>query len=262
MSFISSFCRQSIIAIVLLGFLQPAFSQQPSDTCQPLAELVRTNGIVKVQLHGAAMPLSKLALPHPLCKGDQVFTLKNATAKLEYNAGELVLTEQSKVLIDNKTTIKLEQGSALFEVTKRDKKQAFQAHTPLVVIGVKGTQFLLSSTEQTTQVALVRGLIDVARQDQQKIAHFSAKPLSDMSFAEYQQQQQSQLQSYSQQLHQNFAEYKAQMELEFSAYKSSIELAAGQQLTLNSDSNKPEALEAPLSEAANNLQRQLARWLN
>lgn len=255
-----SLIRKAIPALVTFFISFPTWAQ--SADCDPLAHLERKQGIVKVQPQGAVMPLRKVELPHALCEGDQVFTLKNGTAKLRYPTGELVLAENSKVRIQQMAELKLEEGTALFEVSKREQGLALQAHTPLVVIGVKGTQFLLSSTEKVNNVALVRGLIDVTRQDKKDMAYYRAKPVSEMSFAEYQKQQMQEMQDYSQQLQQEFSDYKAQMDAEFEAYKSSIELAPGQQLTLSADNEKPEAIESPINDAVKSLQRKLASWLN
>lgn len=247
-------------AVIFLLGLAPTLHADER-TCTTIATLERTAGVVKVVPEGAVMPLRKLADQQALCAGDQVFTLKNAQAKLVFAAGELVMAENSQMKVSSENDLSLQEGTGLFEVKKREQGLALEAHTPLVVIGVKGTRFLLSSSREMNNVALVRGLIDVTRVDKQAMAHYRSKPAREMDFSEYLQQQQQQMQSYQNQMLQDFSEYKAQLELEFEAFKESVELTPGQQLLISASADKPEAIERPMEEITEQLAKQLGQWL-
>lgn len=241
---------------IVSGVLNVAHAQP----CEAIATLQRIEGIVKVQPAQAAFPLRDLQIPHGLCAGDKVFTLTNGKALIIYDAGELVLDNSSKVTIIQAQQLNLDEGSAVFEVQRQAKGQELQAHTPLIVIGVKGTRFLLTSQDKNTQVALIRGLIEVQRQDKQEMAYYQTKPNTDV--LELSEQERLEFEQFVKNRGQEFAQFAEQRRAEFSAFVQAIALQEGLQLSLGERDAKHIALEAPISDELEQQHNELAQWLN
>lgn len=250
--------RGTVLALFFI--VSSVLSVAHAQPCEAIATLQRIDGIVKVQPTQAAFPLRSVQTPHALCAGDQVFTLTNGKALISYSAGELVLDSSSKITITQAQQLNLDEGSALFEVQRQAKEQELQAHTPLIVIGVKGTRFLLTSQDKNTQVALIRGLIEVQRQDKQEMAYYKTKPNTDV--LELSEQERLEFEQFVKNRGQEFAQFAEQRRAEFSAFVQAIALQEGLQLSLGERDAKHIALEAPISDELEQQHNELAQWLN
>ena len=234
--------------------------------CESYASLKRSEGQVQLVVAGSPFPLRNFSLPYALCTGDQVQTVANAQALISHVGGEVVLAENSRLKVLSSDSLSLAEGAALFQIAKREG-QRFVAQTPLVVIGVKGTQFLVSSRAERNDVALFKGAVDVERQDGQDMAYFRAKPVADMDFKEYSDYQKKSFSDYQTSLDQAFSDYKQQQMVAFQAYVKSVDLLVGRQLTLSgenalsAEADKPEAIDVPIGKDVEQLQQQLYLWL-
>lgn len=252
----------SLLAASFFTFSTSAHAVKITPKCEVLAELTAYQGRVRVQPAGAALPLRQIKLPVQLCSGDLVTSLNNSQAHLSYAQGQLVLDANSQVEISTASQLNLNEGTGLFKITQQAGAASFAAHTPLVVIGVKGTSFLLSSSPEQNSLALVEGKVNLTRQDQKPLAHYVSKPAKDLTFAEYLQQQEAQLTQYKNRLEEDFNDYKALLDLEFTAFKSSLDINPGQEVRLNASSDEPQALEEPITAASQQLYKRLALLLN
>lgn len=260
------FCRESCIKqgtmLALLYVLAGFFNLAHAQTCEAIATLQRVEGIVKVQPVQAAFPMRGVQIPHALCAGDQVFTLTNGRALISYSAGELVIDHSSKVTISQTQQLNLDEGSALFEVKRQAKGQELQAHTPLIVIGVKGTRFLLTSQQKDNQVALIRGLIEVQRHDQKDMAYYQTKSVSELDIDGFDEQHRQEFEQFLKSRGHEFAQFAQQRRTEFAAFVQAIALQEGLQLTLGEHNEEHVAIEAPINAELEQLHDELAQWLN
>lgn len=228
--------------------------------CESYASLKRSEGQVQLVIAGSPFPLRDFSLPYALCTGDQVQTVANAQALISHVGGEVVLAENSRLKVLSIDSLSLAKGTALFQIAKREG-QRFVAQTPLVVIGVKGTKFLVSSRTGRNDVALFKGAVAVERQDGQEVAYFRTKAVVDMDFKEYSEYQKKSFSDYKTSLDEAFGDYKQQQMAVFQAYIKSVDLLVGRQLTLSAEVNKPEAIDVPVGKAVEQLQQQLSLWL-
>lgn len=231
-----------------------------ANECESFASLKRSEGQVKVTKAGSPFPVRNLEIPYALCAGDQVQTVAKAQALISHVGGEVVLAENSRLEVLDTDSLSLAEGNALFHITQREG-QRFLAQTPLVVIGVKGTEFLVSSQTSRNDVALFKGSVEVERQDGQEVAYFRTKPVSEMSFSEYNDYQKKAFSDYKASLDQAFSDYKKQQMTEFQAFVKGVDLKTGRQLTLSGEGEKPEAIDAPIIKSVEKLQQQLNTWL-
>lgn len=253
-------------AALLLVLTYSSLSFASTKECESFASLKRMEGQVQLLKAGSPFPARKPELPYALCAGDLVQTVSKAQALIVHVGGEVVLAENSRLEVLDADSLSLAEGAALFQIAKREG-QRFVAQTPLVVIGVKGTQFLVSSRAKRNDVALFKGAVDVERQDGQDMAYFRAKPVADMDFKEYSDYQKKSFSDYQSSLDQAFSDYKQQQMVAFQAYVKSVDLLVGRQLTLSgenalsAEADKPEAIDIPIDKAVEQLQQQLYLWL-
>ncbi|MFY0663087.1 MAG: FecR domain-containing protein [Natronospirillum sp.] len=230
-----------------------------TERCEPaLAELTRTQGNVRLMTPDSPFPARVSALPVALCAGDQVHTLAGGRAQIEFMDDHVVLAELAILSVRDATEAELLSGVALFEVTPR-VGQRLQATTPLMVIGVKGTRFLVSAGEQRHDIALFQGDVDVARQDGAEMAYYAAEDSEPASFQNFLQQQRQAFRSYREAFQQSFDDYKAQQNAQFQAFVQQVELAPGRQLTL-ALGDVPDAVEADIGSTLVRLERDLSSW--
>ena len=249
-----------IIALVaaLVGSI---FSLGATAACEQLATLERIESLVKVQPAGAAFPLRRVELPHALCAGDELFTLGGGRALVRHAGGELVVAENSRLLVRADGEVEALAGQLLFDVEPQKQAQV-RVHTPLIVIGVKGTRFLLSVAGQLSEVALDTGLVEVQRQDGREVALYQARPLAQMDMADYRQQVHAQFAEYSSAQLDGFAAYKQRLHTEFAAYVQQVELQPGNQLVFGQQDGEPMALHGQTSKDNARLQSELSQWLD
>lgn len=247
-------------AFLLSVFTYSSLGLATTQTCDSYASLKRMEGQVQLVKANSPFPVRNPELPYALCTGDLVQTVSKAQALISHVGGEVVLAENSRLEVLDADSLSLAEGAALFQIAQREGHR-FVAKTPLIVIGVKGTEFLVSSQTARNDVALFKGAVGVERQDGQAMAYFRTKPVSEMSFEEYQAYQKKSFSEYKNSLDQAFNDYKEQQMAEFQAYVAGVDLKAGRQLTLSGDSVKPEAVDVPISKTVEKLQQQLTLWL-
>ncbi|TYT75589.1 FecR family protein [Desulfobotulus mexicanus] len=228
-------------------------SQKPSGL-----SLIMTEGPVRILETGSPFPKSPGELPRVLNTGDKVQTQRNARAFILSADSEVILDADSIFNVLEADSAQLESGVALFEITARDGRR-ITAQTPLVVIGVKGTNFLVSSNEKREDVALFKGHVGIERQDRQAMAHYTAKKPGEMTFSEYAAFQKKSFGDYRKMLLQDFSDYKATMAAEFQAFKEEIDLRPGKKLTIGAG-EKPEAVEAEVDKETQEKARSLQQW--
>ncbi|MDR9467260.1 FecR family protein [Marinospirillum sp.] len=235
-------------------------SAQAQNRCESFAQLEKVEGPVRVSEEGTPFPQRITDLPHSLCPGDKVQTVAKARAHISHPGGQVVLSENSLLVVNSIEEVELEEGAALFDIAKREEGR-FTARTPLVVIGVKGTRFLVSRNEERNDIALFDGELNVERRDGKEMAYYQAKSIDDMTFAEFQAYQRREFQEFRDSFNQEFQDYKKQVMAEFSTFCRDVDMKPGRQLTLGSVDGKPEAVGAPVDKGYSALKDDLGSWL-
>ena len=117
-------------------------------------------GSVKVKHHNS-ISKNRVKSGMGILAGDLLTSSKNASV-------EIKLTDNSLVLLDELSTLHFSSlyeatqtsGKVLYKITSRDAKNSLKIKTPFAVIGIKGTTFIVNST-QTQSVMLKKGLIGI-----------------------------------------------------------------------------------------------------
>lgn len=129
---------------------------------------------------------------------DILRTKRNSQAVIQLIDGStIVLQEKSSLHLKGLLSLSLEEGTVLFDIRKRGKSKGLTVATKTAVIGVKGTQFLVRDVDETIDVFLNEGKVDVT-------------PVAG-EFKHYKAVVASSFEEYSQQMNAQFAEKKEEM---------------------------------------------------
>lgn len=107
----------------------------------------------------------------PLSQQDVVTTGKNSSAKIIMaDKSIVVLQPESELKLSNfqtrspntkaKTEFELPQGSVRFKVEPLLAEESFEVRTPIAVVGVRGTEFIVSHAKGISEVVTFAGLVD------------------------------------------------------------------------------------------------------
>ncbi|WLD57350.1 FecR family protein [Salinispirillum sp. LH 10-3-1] len=243
---------------VLLSAISMA-TESGNERCdEAVASLQRTQGNVRLVPDGSPFPVRVAQLPVALCPGDQVHTLARGQAQIGFADDHVVLAEQAILRVQSASAVELAAGVALFDVVPRSGER-LQVSTPLVVIGVKGTRFIVSAGDQRQDIALFEGEVEVARQDGADMAYYAAEEAGPPSFQNFLQQHRQSFRNYQEAFRQSFDDYRAQHNAQFQAFVQLVELVPGRQLTL-AVGEEPEAIEADIGASLISLERTLSAW--
>jgi len=146
------------LILILLLFLGVAL---PSEEA---GEVVKKQGRVKLYRNGSFRGEPVIKLPTPLYVKD---VLKTDFASMAFvkllGVNKLVLMENSVLYIEGVDRVNFEEGRALFQIRKRGESRGLKVRVKSVIIGIKGTRFLITSQEDTIGIFLKEGSLTVRK---------------------------------------------------------------------------------------------------
>ncbi len=222
--------------------------------CQPVAKLVAFDGQVSIKPAGRVLKTSPGSLPRPLCAGDEVHTF--AGRALVNDGRTSVAVDQFSVAAFNAAGKSLlNQGQALFVVSKRKEEAGVEVKTRLSVIGVKGTRFLVGDKNDKVAVVLDQGQVEITS-TQGPVGLYrenaTAKP-ADEDFEAYARRKTEAIAAGRA----AFEQYKTQVQREFVAYVENLTLEAGKEL----ETVGRVAVERDISNESADSLKALSAWL-
>ncbi|MDC1286379.1 FecR domain-containing protein [Gammaproteobacteria bacterium] len=165
-----------------------------------------------------------------LVVGANISTQANQRLALRTDDGDVIaLGENSQITIQKASFFKQLFGRIYYLFKPRNEKQEnIQVQTVTATIGIRGTNFLVTSTaeDQSDVISLENGLLNVASPDDQPFKVHQQKPLSE--FEQYQQEVEKAVTA----IDQEFEDFKKQVDQEFVEYKLAVGLSAGQTLKI------------------------------
>ena len=107
-----------------------------------------------------------------LVSGENLKTGIKSRSEVEFASGRMRLYQNSVLVVpeigtDEENTsdirhVEVEEGAGIFNILKRGRKKGFTFGTKHIIGGVKGTIFSLKSWEDRTEVAVMRGSVEIA----------------------------------------------------------------------------------------------------
>jgi len=119
-------------------------------------------GSVKVKSEGS-IKKSKIKIGQEIKEGDLVTTSRKGKTVIKLVDGSsIVLDISSSVHFAANNSIEQKGGKVFYNITSRNAKNSLKVKTPFAIIGIKGTTFVINSSEDKKSVALKEGKIGVA----------------------------------------------------------------------------------------------------
>lgn len=147
------------VAVLLLIALQPTAH------AQVFGQIVKYEGSVKVLRRETNKAFSVTEVPFAIFKSDQLFTGKNSKAFLSLSDNsKMVVLSKTEFTVRDITLINMSIGKVIMDIVRRTVRRfkRFRIKTASAVIGVKGTRFMVNSSDKAAQVYLKSGQLSVA----------------------------------------------------------------------------------------------------
>lgn len=152
-------CRSLAILLLALAALGAAAPARADDAWR----LVERNGAVDA-VDAGALPIT-LTKGAALKEGTVILTGSDGQAVLQHLDETIIVHASTRVVLtqpeDGKTRVEQTSGVASYSVGKR-RSPHFIVETPWLAATVRGTSFLISVNEETAQVNVREGLVEVA----------------------------------------------------------------------------------------------------
>ena len=156
--------------------------------------------------------------------GDTLLTYRNAKVVLTMkDKTKIVVNEYAKLELLSQDEFAQSGGKVFFKVSKRKSGKGLKVKTPFAIIGVKGTQFVVTDSDKDKSLALNEGLVGVDSPTGDKFAVLDKDKLDaavgssggpNAALAE-------------------FEKYKKDLMAEFTEYVKSFDLNPGKKLSFN-----------------------------
>jgi len=165
-----------------------------------IGNITAVEGIVKVK-HENSIKKTKVKSGSVILAGDLITTMQGASAKLDLKDNSLVvLDENSTIVFHLASNISQNSGKIYYKISSKDAIDALSIKTPFAIIGIKGTEFIISADEKESSVMLREGIIGVQsikeefslyrKSIQEKFDDFKSE--QESAYNNYKQRQESQ----------------------------------------------------------------------
>lgn len=180
----------------------------------PFAEVKKVNGTAKV-IHQGSIKKLKAKVGMSLEKGDSVITYRKAKVVLElHDKGKIVVDEQARLQLLSDEQFEQSGGKVYYKITKRGKAKGLKVNTPFAIIGVKGTEFVVTDSNKSHELALNEGLVGVDSANGKPFAHIDEdKVKAKMGSVNTPDQERAEFEAYKKELYAEFAEYVKEFDL-------------------------------------------------
>jgi hypothetical protein len=168
--------------------------------------------------------------PQNLYVADIVRTKKDSKAFLTLtDDSKLVMDENSIIHFNGVKQISAEQGIVLFDIKKQGDLKGLKITTKTAVIGIKGTQFVIDTNNDSLKLYMKEGLVNVEAVNEGTFEHHLK---SEQSYKDYLKDMLT-----------SFSEYKKKQDEEFVEFVKSIDVPENKAISING--NKLEDIEIP-----------------
>lgn len=176
--------------------------------------ITKIQGKVKILKDGEIRKIAAIE-KQELYKNDLIITYKKAMANIELNDGsKITLAPKSKLSLKNNNNLKQHNGKIYYNIQKRGSI-GLKVATNFSIIGVKGTQFIITDEDGNKSLSLKEGLVGVSSLDKEFELH--KKSIYDEMEA----------------FKKEFNQYKDEEKKEFLQYTKSFDLQENQTILFN-----------------------------
>ena len=142
--------------IFFLAFFAFALGQEKA------GQIVDVKGRVKIYKPGKLRGLTVKEPPQDLTVGDRLRTDFRSMAFVKLKGvGKIVVMENSLLYVEGLEKLSMGEGRAVFRIAKREAGKGLKIRVRSVIIGVKGTEFLVSAEGERIGIFLREGSLKV-----------------------------------------------------------------------------------------------------
>ena len=168
----------------------------------------------------------------PLFIKDVVNTKSKSLAFIKFIDGsKVLLKEKSYLTIEGYRKLSLDKGKVIFKIRKRGGLKGATVKIKSIVIGVKGTTFLIDTSQGKTNIYLKEGLISV------KNLTGNFKVYKSKLADEFENYKREFIEGINQEK-EEFEEYKKQIQKEFVEFVREFDLKAGMAVSIDGNEVK------------------------
>lgn len=191
-----------------------------SGAADKAGEVKNYKGSVDVYREGSIRGDTVRKTGHELFVKDIVKTKRKAMASIRFIDGsEALMKEKSILEIDDIKEIGMNEGRVIFNIKEQSGLKGISIKTKSVVIGVKGTRFVVDSFDGELQVFLKEGLLNI-------------KSLVD-EFVRYRKKESEDYDKFKKKEMDDFGEYKKKEEEEFKEFVKEFEMKSGTAISID-----------------------------
>jgi len=143
-----------------------------------IGSVEKVEGSVKVKSQGS-IKKSKIKIGQKIQAGDLITTSRKGKTVIKLVDGSsIVLDISTSVHFASNNAIDQKSGKVFYNITSRNAKNSLKVKTPFAIIGIKGTTFVVNSSEEKKSVALKEGKIGVASATPQSFSLYRKEVLA------------------------------------------------------------------------------------
>ncbi|WP_457622137.1 FecR domain-containing protein [Persephonella sp.] len=178
---------------------------------QEVGKIVQYEGTVKVYREKKVKPYKVNEPDFPILVKDIIKTKTGSLAFISFvDNSKIVLTERSTLIVQSFDTVAAEKGRVLFKIEKRGRLKGLKVKAKSVVIGVKGTKFIVDMAEDGMNIYLKEGRISV-RSLVGEFIRYKQKEISE--FEKFKKEQLDEYEEYKRDLEEEFREFVKEFEM-------------------------------------------------
>lgn len=168
--------------------------------------ITKIQGKVKILKDGEIRKTSAIE-KQELYKNDLIITYKKAMANIELTDGsKITLAQKSKLSLKDNNNVKQENGKIYYNIQQRGSI-GLKVATNFSIIGVKGTQFIITDEDGNKSLSLKEGLVGVSSLDKEFELH-------KQSIYDEMDAFKKEFENYKEKEHKEFLEYTKSFDLE------------------------------------------------
>ncbi len=190
-------------------------------SAEEAGEVVKKQGRVKLYREGSLSGKLLIELPEPLYVKDILKTDYGSMAFVRLSGvNKLVLMENSILYIEGIDRINFEEGKVIFQIRKRGESRGLKVRVRSVIIGVKGTRFLVSAEGDRIGIYLKEGHLSVRKMVGEFIRY---RKREEEAFEEFRREVEEGIRREREE----YEEFKRETEREFREFVKEFELGPG-----------------------------------
>jgi len=185
-----------------------------------VGEISRFEGDVRVYSQGSLKGVQVREKGHELVVRDIVKTKRKALADVLFADGSrAILKERSTLEIEGIQGLNVQNGRVLFNIKKGGRLKGTIVKAKSVVIGIKGTRFLVDDSSGKLKLFLKEGTLSIQAREGE--------------FVKYSKSEKEQFESYKSDELGGFDKYRKKMTSEFKEFVKEFEMSAGAAISID-----------------------------